>query len=201
MRRADLEGTILYALQHRLMDERLTKIFCEEYARAMNRLHGQRSAQREGDASRLSKIDQELDRLVRAIMDGVPASRVKEKMAELEAEKEKLEATLSHEPEDKIRIHPNMASYYREKIAALRPALTNEERRPQAVEIIRQLVDRVTLTPDTAGKKLEIALEGHIAGILSLATNAKAPLDENDACVQVTKLVAGVGFEPTTFRL
>ncbi len=39
-----------------------------------------------------------------------------------------------------------------------------------------------------------------IAGILALATNEKAPLDESGA-FQVTKLVAGAGFEPATFRL
>ena len=193
MHRADLEAAILHGLQHRLLDDRLTKIFCEEYAAHMNRLRGENSAQRDTDKAELGKIERELDRLVQAIMDGVPSSRVKDKIAELEERKEALEARLANAPEDKVRIHPNMAGYYRKKIADLGPALTEPSSRPQAVEIVRKLIDRIVLTPtEQDGKKtLSITLEGHMAGILAMAANAKAPLDESDACVKVTKLVAG----------
>jgi hypothetical protein len=36
-----------------------------------------------------------------------------------------------------------------------------------------------------------LTLEDHIAGIFAMAANATAPLDESDASVKVTKLVAG----------
>jgi hypothetical protein len=64
-------------------------------------------------------------------------------------------------------------------------------------------VDRIELSPvvKNGRKTLSIGLYGRLAGILAMATKAKAPLDESDAPMKVTKLVAGVGFEPTTFRL
>ena len=44
-------------------------------------------------------------------------------------------------------------------------------------------------------------LLGALAGILKLATNARTPLGESGVLDECTKMVAGVGFEPTTFRL
>ena len=49
--------------------------------------------------------------------------------------------------------------------------------------------------------KLEIDLYGDLAGILALAGKKDRPLDQNDPSVQQVKVVAGIGFEPTTFRL
>jgi hypothetical protein len=122
-------------------------------------------------------------------------------MAQLEAEKELLEAQLARGEDAKVVPHPNMARIYREQVADLRTALTDEDCRPEAAQILRTLIDRIELTPDERGKGLSISLHGHLAGILGLAAKAKGPLDESDPSVECTKLVAGVGFEPTTFRL
>ena len=96
-----------------------------------------------------------------------------------------------------------MAEYYRTQIADLRAALTEAGRRMQAAEIVRKLVDRIELSPVVRNgrKTLSVSLYGRLAGILAMATKAKTPLDESGAPMRVTKLVAGVGFEPTTFRL
>ena len=78
--------------------------------------------------------------------------------------------------------------------------LNREENRGEAADILRSLVDRIELRPNQQGK-LEIDLYGDLAGILTLAGKKAKPLDENDLSVQQVKVVAGVGFEPTTFRL
>ena len=51
MRRGYLETDVLEGLQHRLMELGRPKIFCEEYARAINRLHARRAL----SSARLSK--------------------------------------------------------------------------------------------------------------------------------------------------
>ena len=194
---------MLDGLQNRLMEPARTRIFCEEYARAMNRLHAEHNAQRTADADALSKAERDLARLVQALLDGVPASAVREKMAELEARRDALRGRLAASEDSGIRLHPNMAGYYRAQIADLRTALTETGRHMQAAEIVRKLIDRIELSPviRSGRKTLSVSLYGRLAGILVMATKAKAPLDESDAPVKVTKLVAGVGFEPTTFRL
>ena len=179
------------------------EIFCEEYARAVNRLHAEHNAQRAADAEALNKAERDLARLVQALLDGIPASAVREKMAELEAWRDALRSRLAASKDTGVRLHPNMADYYRTQIAALRTALTEDGRHREAAEIVRKLVDRIELSPVVRNgrKTLSVSLYGRLAGILAMATKAKAPLDESDASVMVTKLVAGVGFEPTTFRL
>jgi site-specific DNA recombinase len=73
------------------------------------------------------------------------------------------------------------SSYYRDQIAALREALANERAHVQAAELIRKLVDKIVLTPveEEGRTSLSIDLHGHLAGILSLATKAKRPLNES----------------------
>jgi site-specific DNA recombinase len=124
MRRDDLESAVLDGLQHRLMEPARTKIFCEEYARAMNRLHAEHNAHREADADALSRTERDLARLVQALLDGVPASAVREKMVELEARRDALRGRIAASEDTSIRLHPNMAGYYRAQIADLRTALT-----------------------------------------------------------------------------
>jgi site-specific DNA recombinase len=193
MRRDDLEKAVLDGLQNRLMEPARIKIFCEEYARAMNRLRAEHNAQRAADAEALNKAERDLARLVQALLDGVPASAVREKIAELEARRDALRHRLASSEDSGVRFHPNMAEYYRAQVSDLRAALTEDGRQREAAEIVRKLVDRIELSPvaRSGRKSLSVSLYGRLAGILAMATKAKAPLDESDASVVVTKLVAG----------
>jgi len=134
MRRDDLEKAVLDGLQNRLMEPARTKIFCEEYARAMNRLHAEHNAQRAADAEALNKAERELARLVQALLDGVPASAVREKMGELEARRDALRNRLASREDSGVRFHPNMAEYYRAQVAGLRAVLTENGRQRQAAD-------------------------------------------------------------------
>ena len=195
MRRDDLETIVLEGLQHRLMEPARTKIFCEEYARAMNRLHAERDAQRDADADTLSRTERDLARLIQALLDGVPASAVREKMAELEARRDGLRGRLTASEDTGLRLHPDMAGYYRAQIVDLRTALSDPGRNRQAAEIVGKLVNWIELSPvvRSGRKTLSVSLYGRLAGILAMATKANAPLDESDAPIRVTKLVAGAG--------
>jgi hypothetical protein len=68
----------------------------------------QRSARRARAV--LGKINRDLDRLVQALIDGTPARTVKDRMAQLEARKEVLEAQLAQGEDVKVAVHPSMAS-------------------------------------------------------------------------------------------
>ncbi len=203
IRRDVLEATVLNGLQHHLMDDELLAVFCEEYTRHLNALRMAETGNRARDEAKLAKITRDLDRLVDAIIDGVPADRVKGRMEALEAERIELEARLSAAQKDeKPLLHPSMGARYRKAVAELRDALTRQDGNHEAVEVLRSLIDRIVLHPaeDEASGFL-IDIEGDLAGILSLcATSKKAAGLSPDDPVQM-KLVAGVGFEPTTFRL
>jgi hypothetical protein len=65
------------------------------------------------------------------------------------------------------------------------------------------LIDAIVLTPEDG--ELSVYLKGNLAGILTLAQNKAKPLAKvakgSGSLAQQVTLVAGVGFEPTTFRL
>ena len=73
--------------------------------------------------------------------------------------------------------------------------------RSEAAEALRALIDKVVLTPSEDG--YDIDLHGDLAGILTLASGAKAKTAVAGMAKAVSQvsLVAGAGFEPATFRL
>ena len=139
----DLEETILGALRdHLLADPDLCAEFAAEYARHMNQLRASQDAARAQQRAELSKVTRDLDRLVQALLDGVRGSQVKDKMAELEARKRKLEAELEQGAPAPVRLHPNMGERYRKQVTGLIDALNEPDRRTEAAELIRTLVDQ-----------------------------------------------------------
>ena len=192
----DLEETILGALRnHLLADPGLCAEFAAEYARHMNQLRASQDAARAQQRAELSKVTRHIDRLVQALLDGVRGSQVKDKMAELEGRKRKLEAELEQGAHAPVRLHPNMGERYRQQVTGLIEALNEPDRRTEAAELIRTLVDNIVFAPEEGSpKRATLELRGNLAGILGLVseTGGKPP---------VTTLVAGAGFEPAAFRL
>ena len=199
-----LEETVLGGLQHRLMDDELLALFCDEYTKHINVLRMAESAGRAKDEARLKQIDREQDRIIDAIADGtLTGAKIKGRMQKLEAEAEDIRARLSDNPkEEKPLLHPKMGARYRQAVTNLRQALDRKDGRPEAVEILRSLIDRIVLNPDKAATKgYLIDIEGELAGILSLCTASKNAANVSESGIQQIKLVAGAGFEPATFRL
>ena len=77
----------------------------------------------------------------------------------------------------------------------LSKALEDPEIRTPALEAIRGLIKRVTVFNEPDGVTLD--LEGAITAMIDLAQ----PLAKNEADLGSVKVVAGIGFEPMTFRL
>ena len=187
IKRPFVEACVLKGLRDHLMNPSVYEIFCEEYTRHVNELRMERSAASRGYRSELDKVVRDQDRLVQAILDGVPGSQVKDRMAQLEVRKAKLEALLAQAHEEPVLLHPNLSQLYRQQVARLVEALNDEFHRTEAVEVIRGLVDRIELTPNDEGG-LDVQLYGDLARILSSArrvsanTNAQAMVDRGVDC-------------------
>ncbi len=111
--RGALEARVFDDLQHHLMDPELFEAFCKRYTERMNEMRAAQSVGLIRDERRLVAIVRELDRLVDAIVDGVPTARVKDRMIELEAEQVALEAKIKAAPEEPVRLHAGMATLYK----------------------------------------------------------------------------------------
>ena len=176
IKQADLEARVLNALEHHLMDEEAVQVFCEEYAAERNRLQASRESGRADLEKELARVTSDHKKLVDAILAGVPADQVKDRMIELDARRKELERQLTAAPApDPLRIHPGMARTYRDRIGQPILGLSEAERMDEAKEALRALVEKIELVPvpaeENSGAKpgLAIHLHGALAGLLRLA--------------------------------
>jgi len=197
--RERLEARVLNALRYHLMDPALFKEFCDEFTREMNRLRMEGSASIEAARSEIKRIERELDTLLNLILKGGAADKINTKMVQLENRKAELEQTLIDAEEPPPLLHPEMATFYREQVSALHEALKadTEATRLKAGEVLRSLVKEIVLTPGDG--ELKIDVRGDLAGILAIALKTRTPATR--AGVSQFEMVAGIGFEPMTFRL
>lgn len=216
IKREDLDDRVLTALANNLMDPEVVQIFYEEYAAERNRLMAEANAGRTELEKELRRVTGDHKKLVDAIIAGVPAEQVKDRMIELDGRRKEIEKLLATAAApDKLRIHPSMAKTYRDRVGQLIRGLTDAEDMEEAKEALRALVDKIVLTPDPDGDGLLIDLHGALASLLRLATGQPlqqvmrransnaAPGASGGGVDKIGELVlvAGVGFEPTTFRL
>ena len=137
----------------------------------------------------------------------MPGETVRDEMAALEARKHELVIQIKDAPHPMPRLHPNLAALYRRQVEHLHDALNAPDSRTEAAEILRGIIERINVTPLAQGS-FEIDLTGDIVNMIEIAessaqTKKAAP---NKAAIpdvyrSSVKVVAGVGFEPTTFRL
>jgi site-specific DNA recombinase len=82
-------------------------------------------------------------------------------------------------------------------VADLHIALAQPATRSAAAEALRGLIDEIRVTPEGDGNT--VVLAGELAALLRAAGSKNAA--SIDEAARSALLVAGIGFEPMTFRL
>ena len=201
--REHVETRILDGLKEKLLHPEMIEAFIAEYQREWNRLRSTEVSERATCEAELKTVTQKIDKIVDAISEGMFHASMKDKMDALEARKVELTSRLSSlgDAAAPVHLHPSLAQVYRQKVADLTASLNDELVRPEATEALRGLVSEVRMVPDDAAEHGHvIELYGELGAILGLAGGG------NDEPRRITggvsySVVAGVGFEPTTFRL
>lgn len=198
MRRDHLEERVLAALRGHLMDPSLFAEFCAEFTRETNNIRRLAAAGRASAEAEIKKIDRDLEKMVDLILAGGTADKINAKMLAMEARMKVLQRELDDGDQSPPLLHPSMAHHYRAQLDNLAKTLdhADEAKRFEASEIIRSLIDEITLTP--VGDSLEIEVRGDLAGMLSIAhrqrrARSKAgrrSTDSEDSQLQVS-MVAG----------
>ena len=216
-----VEDRVLTGLRDSLLHPELIATFVEDYRRAFNAEAAGADAAREKARRDLGQIDKKIRGILAAIEDGMYQPSMKDRMVELEAEKATLQRSLEHSPEPlTLRLHPSLSDLYRSKIRNLASALQEPGLKMEATEALRGLISEVRMIPDAyALNGHRIALAGELAGLLSLGEtqNTRSGMATGCSVTMVAggrgkrfspdqiphceALVAGVGFEPVTFRL
>ena len=145
--REALERTILDALKQHLMHPELFKEFCAEFIKEVNRLRQDQAGQRSALEAELARVARRLRKIVDAIAEGVSARSLKDELMGLEAREDEIKVKLAATPEPKVYLAPNMAEIYRARVDELQQVLAAGSEQAQAQQAIRDLIDKVVLTP------------------------------------------------------
>src|SRR5712691_12479863 len=157
--------------------------------REVNRQRQGAELERSAAQSELAAVTRKLDGLVDAIADGLRGPDLQRRLDELGTRKKELAARLDAPAPPPVRLHPNLAVVYRQKVAELHTALANPELQTEALELIRGLIERVELHPAEEGFRIELV--GEIANMITLSAGAESVgSGPNRASV---KVVAGIG--------
>jgi site-specific DNA recombinase len=205
IRRSMLEDITLSALQKNLMHPDLVREFVSAFQSEVNKERNNAEAERRQAERQLAETTRQLDGLITAIAEGLRAPGLQQRLDTLEQEKARLTSLISAPAVSPVRLHPGIADSWAKRIAELRHLLNQEEVRTEATEIVRSLIERVIMHPREGGT-FEIELEGEIINMVEISLqaefghkNIKTALRDSER--RSVLVVAGAGFEPTTFRL
>ena len=193
---------MLDALGSEMLAPEHVATFVAEFTAEWNRIQSGREGEQVATAAEQRKVGAQTARLIDAVADGsMPGLAVRDRLADLERTSAGLTAKLAQLPTKQVRLHPNLAELYRERVATLREQMAAGDG-AEVVERARALIERIVLHP-LPEKGFRIEVLGELAAMVRLGQNAKSPLEGalDGITKSATKVVAGTGFEPVTFRL
>src|SRR5262249_45825501 len=129
IRRDEVEARVLKALQEKLLRQDLFEEFCDEFTREMNHLRMEHPPTLTAAGREIERIEDRPEKLVESIIDGVPASEVRDELTANAARREELKAKLATADAPPPLLHPEMAELYRQKVMTLAQALERRETR------------------------------------------------------------------------
>ena len=196
-----IERRVLGALKDRLLDPQLVSEYVAAYHAAEKEALTRHSQTKSELKARLREAEAKVKRYVAAITAGVDVAEIRDLLNQASQNRDAIGAEMADlEAERVVTLHPRLADVYRKRIAELSGALDGPSiLRAEAKQSLRGLVDQVIVYPKADSRGVELEVHGRLAQILRFAQKKKAPAEAEADCT--VRMVAGVGFEPTTFRL
>ena len=199
IRKSVVEEAALRVIQTQLMTAELAELFAKEFKREVERLRSTGDSEVQLVRNRLSDVETEIRNLAANFTQGIVSPTLVAMLAEREAEKEKLTERLRHLDSARradVLPHPALLERYTAKVNKAREALSDPTVRQEASEALRSLIDTITIHADDDKTFADIV--GDAGKIIEFAADEGRRPSGGPSSIAV---VAGVGFEPTTFRL
>ena len=184
------------------MAPELVAAFVDEFNAELRRLAGEATAERDAAQRVLAEADRKIAGIVKAIEDGAYSSVLKDRLAALERQKAEATTKLAAtKTQPVLRLHPNVSALYKAKLEHLGAALNDPGIAPEAGEVMRDLIERIVLTP--VDRTLKVELCGDLARLMAFAEGTERKTNDPGpgGSGSLLSVVAGTGFEPVTFRL
>jgi site-specific DNA recombinase len=164
--RKALETRVLTGLRERMMTPEIAAEAMRAYTRETNRLNRQRQSSAESTRRELAETAKAIAEIVRVIEQGGWHWALSDRLTELEAKQDNLTARLSNGPQDVPDIHPNTSEAYRRRIERLTETLSDPDDALEAADAIREVIDRIVITPGQQRGENHVTLRGDLATIL-----------------------------------
>lgn len=195
--REAIEALVLKGIEENLAAPELIAEYVREYHRMSRELHSSTANRHRDLEKRLGNIYGAIAKAVDVLLAETPSRALRGRLAALDAERDEIEAEIAAVAPPAVVFHPHAANAYRDKVRNLKRALaeSDEDSRKEANEAIREIVEKVVIHSRGAYKPVEVEIYGQLAALLRISERAAEPLESREA------LVAGIGFEPMTFRL
>ena len=193
-----LQPLVLAGLRDELMMPEAVSRFSEEYRRHIADINQTKHEETAVLRHAIAKQQKSIDGCLRAVSDDRATDSIYEMLVQAETTKKKLEADLTQLTQKAIEISSDLADLHRAAIDDISEILNDPDVVHRASEILGELIDSITIRHDPE-QGHTAQLDGKLLGLLSFADKRKAADYKSAACS--LNLVAGVGFEPTTFRL
>ena len=168
IRRDRLEETVLFGLQEQLLTPELTAEFIREYTKEINQVRREAGTTHAHTEKQNERLSRQINNIVETVASGRASQALLDRLEQLEAEKQRLDADLAVQQPDPVRIHPNVAELYAAKIINLRESLTLDGDREEAATIFRSLIDEIRL--HRTDGSLRVELLGDLATLLGYAS-------------------------------
>lgn len=211
-----LDERVLSGLKERMLSPHLVGEFIRAFAEEAAAGQVEAAGQRTRLTRELADVHRRLDGVLRAVENGAWSDTLHARLSELEQRKAELtrQSANASTTDTVVVLHPNAAEIYKQKVANLAASLANPNISQEAGEALAALIDRIVLTPsEVEPDRLAIEVRGELAAVLSAAGAGCGDKKANTLRARakggtrtegedvVLSVVAGVGFEPTTFRL
>ncbi|MDY0882270.1 recombinase family protein [Dongia soli] len=189
-----LQRRVLDGLRDQLLAPEVVATFVEEYRQGEKERQAELARSQAGTERRLREVTAKIERIVTAIADGTNSPTLRAALTDLEAERAELAAAQEEiDNPTVVALHPHLPEMYRQYVERLGEALSTPETRTEAIEEMRQLVDRIDIHPLPERGEFDLEIHGQIVSIL-------AP----EACSTsvrkgVKSMVPLKGFEPPTY--
>jgi site-specific DNA recombinase len=189
-----LEGMLLKVVQQELLSEEAIDIFVEETSKLLHQQNQKPKSEYAAHQRSLNHAEKQIANLMNAIKAGIITPVTKAELERAEAERERAKAILEAAAgmeEVLTTTLPEAAKRYRNLVADLGKTLQTDI--GYARQCLKTLLGFVRLVPASAGGFLEAELRHSPEGLMRLALNNNIGFK--------ARMVAGIGFEPMTFRL
>ena len=193
IRLVEVEERVVAALRNFLLAPDVVAEAVEAYRLQRERSSKERARQQREAEREIGVIGRKIDAIMTMAENGGNPKELVPKLNAFVAQREELREFVANVAGTKpIALHPAAAERYRQKVAMVHQALRQGDTAGrEAISLVRDLIERIDITPAAPGEPAKLELSGNLAALLG----------EPSANRTLVPVVAGAGFEPTTFRL